>query len=191
MSDYKSKYTGQEIDNLLDKAKTAVQPEDNNVTANVTSSAMTGGEAYSEDEIVIGKWIDGKPIYRKIILYTPTALNSSYTVAINDIDNIVKKEALITYNNNGTPSILNLPFPGTPVGWNISLGDTVITDTNFTQGLIFGSSWNTSIVTSSNVQLLLEYTKTTDEPGSFNESMLDELILDTTATEEELEEVFA
>lgn len=48
---------------------------------------INGLETYSTDETRVGTWIDGKPIYRKVIIGTTTIASGSYTVA-HDISNL-------------------------------------------------------------------------------------------------------
>ena len=67
----------------------------NNITS-VNEEAMKeiAKEVYSTDEKVVGTWIDGKPIYRKVITFTPRIIVGtswqSIDVSIPDIDSIVK-----------------------------------------------------------------------------------------------------
>ena len=67
----------------------------NNITS-VNEEAMKeiAKEVYSTEEQVVGTWIDGKPIYRKVIAFTPRIIVEaswqSIGVSIPDIDSIVK-----------------------------------------------------------------------------------------------------
>lgn len=75
-----------------------------------------GTEVYSTNETVIGTWIDGKPIYRKVIYNndaTKYVLGEDNTINIpvvnaNEIEEIIKYDgyAADTANSNSVLSIL-------------------------------------------------------------------------------------
>ena len=113
-------------------------------------------DTYSTEEQVIGTWIDGKPLYRKVINAIPTISNSNYqtvTIAhnINDLKNIHKCNGFL--HNNGNTQTYILP-----------------TDTSATQTIGIREINNTNIVVYSKndtwsgwiAEIILEYTKTTD-----------------------------
>lgn len=65
----------------------------------------SGGEAldiYSTEETRIGTWIDGKPLYRRVInAITPATTNANHTIADNlNIDRFVSFQGFI-YQSNG------------------------------------------------------------------------------------------
>ena len=68
-----------------------------------------GKEVYSTDETVIGTWIDGKPIYRKVIDFgaLPNANTKSVAHNINDIK-IFTKAYGIAYRDSDK---INMPLP--------------------------------------------------------------------------------
>lgn len=47
-----------------------------NCYINITDDLAFGGEEYSTSEIVVGKWIDGKPIYRRVFQHSESQLVS-------------------------------------------------------------------------------------------------------------------
>lgn len=113
-------------------------------------------EIYSTEEVRIGTWIDGKPLYRKVINAKPTISNSSYqTISIkhniNDLKNIHKCNGFL--HNNGNTQTYILP-----------------TDTSATQTIGIREINNTNIIMYSKndtwsgwiAEIILEYTKTTD-----------------------------
>ena len=65
----------------------------------VTSNAVADGLSYSTDEVKTGgKWIDGKPIYRKTLVFTNITLTDTPTqIGTTDIpiDNIIKTEEFV------------------------------------------------------------------------------------------------
>lgn len=107
-------------------------------------------EKYSTTEKVIGKWINGKPLYRKVIntgqinLSTSTVEKDS---GISDID-IVKDINLMLMFQNGNEIIWYKD-------WNISELSFDIS----TQKIIIIGTKNASFI---NSFVILEYTKTTD-----------------------------
>ena len=53
---------------------------------------------YSTDEIVVGKWIDGKPIYRKVV--TGNSISSDINTNITDFEDIVKMSVYVRQNDS-------------------------------------------------------------------------------------------
>lgn len=64
-----------------------------------------GVEIYSEDEYIVGKWIDGKKLYQKSIKFSATSLPASWTTIEQDVDyNLVFPEVqCLYYTANGEP----------------------------------------------------------------------------------------
>lgn len=146
MSDYKSKYTGQEIDELLDKAGTAIQPEDNNIVNN---------NIYSEDEVRIGTWIDGKPIYRKVFKGTIKS-TSDFRIDISSLNVEIVSNiygyVFIDYNEGRGMYPLNVHWASTDMFMSfIAKNNTEILVRPTYDGLP-GNEYC----------IVLEYTKTTD-----------------------------
>ena len=62
---------------------------------------------YSTDEKVVGKWIDGKPIYEKVI-YKNITDRDFHNIQMNvSIDNIIKLKGIL-YQGNGYPYFIEL-----------------------------------------------------------------------------------
>ena len=57
---------------------------------------------YSTNELVIGKWIDGKPLYRKVLSFGALPNNSTKSVAhnISNLKRIVKLEGFAGSSQN-------------------------------------------------------------------------------------------
>lgn len=108
---------------------------------------------YSEEETVIGKWIDGKPLYRKIIYANVPTANTNVIITHNlNIDNLVK-----VYGNcdvNGGTTNLR-PFPFIQIVSTNAQGFTVYGASS--NDLTLRASWNNN-----SAKLILEYTKITD-----------------------------
>lgn len=113
-------------------------------------------EEYSFTEQVIGTWIDGKPLYRKVINATPTISSSSYqTISIkhniSDLKNIHKCNAFLHNTGNTQTYILPAETSATK-----AIGISEINSTNIIM-YSKNDTWSGWIA-----EIILEYTKTTD-----------------------------
>lgn len=116
----------------------------------LTWSAWSTFDNYSTDEQVVGRWIDGKPIYRKIatIPNLTTTTYSATSLGINDVETMTN---ISGYMTNSTYSHIG-------VGTNFASGYsvTVVYKTNGTfQTELTGYA-------SGKLTLIAEYTKSTD-----------------------------
>ena len=104
-----------------------------------------GKEVYSTDEIVIGEWINGKPLYRKVVVIDNPSEGMTFSIAnIDEPINVIWKQAhptgvYFSYGCDGS-SISTICF-------NITSKNFVITMTGGFTGKIVAT---------------VEYTKTTD-----------------------------
>lgn len=145
---------------------------------------MTGAVvpvSYSEEEQIIGKWINGKPLYQKTIEYTLN--NTSTTQTINyDIENLERI-------HNFSTSIFDDSNNNIPMGYRETNGTVWFSSyaSNNHFGIVRAQAthwaWCSGIA-------VIQYTKTTDAENSFAPDMLlDELNLNTEATEDEVNDV--
>ena len=109
-------------------------------------------DIYSTDEVIIGTWIDGKPLYQKTLDIGSASGNSNISHGISNLDMITN--AYGSFLQGGTyreklPKIVN----GNNA-WSADFAD--FTDTSFS--LSIGSA----IGTATKISITLEYTKTTD-----------------------------
>ena len=116
----------------------------------------SGGENYSTSEQRIGTWIDGKPIYRKVITGTVSSATEDVSSGISNLDLIIDVKCIFS----GTNAIRPNPFT---YGSNTSTsnwysGWTYYKDDNEFR-FELGSSF---LAASNNYTLIIEYTKTTD-----------------------------
>lgn len=111
---------------------------------------------YSTSEKRIGKWVDGKPLYRKVITTTETVANDSTIYHyIDNVDLIYITRAFI-YGATGLCWDIPIDLYGTG-GTNTTDRLNLYVDRNvigFKCDTSWGSSWTKVII--------LEYTKTTD-----------------------------
>lgn len=106
--------------------------------------------SYSTTEINTGKkWIDGKPIYRKVIDCGALPNNTTKNVAhgINNLKKVIKSEG---YSDNNAGTQIPIPYvSGIPLSIYVDTTNIVIqTSGNYTNYV--------------NTQVTIEYTKTTD-----------------------------
>lgn len=115
---------------------------------NDAKNYINNSNSYSTNEVKTGgKWIDGKPIYRKTLVFTNINLSSTSTqIGTTDIPiaNIIKTEELVLKND--------LALTG-------SSHKAVYIESN---GKIFASQNLSSITNGWNIYFTIEYTKTTD-----------------------------
>ena len=105
---------------------------------------------YSTNELVIGKWIDGKPLYRKVISFGALPNNSTKSVAhnISNLKRIVKLEGF--------------------AGSSQSLGGITLPHATATPTALYADTTNINVKTTSDATAYTEtyiyiyYTKSTD-----------------------------
>ena len=132
----------------------------------------TEPESYSTEEQVIGQWIDGKPLYRKVYTATKEIKGNEVKLAdisILNIDTIVDTKAIVLkYNGNENFKSAN--------------GNLLIF-TKDKNTLLCNSEYSYTV---NSAKIILEYTKTTDNPKSFSIDMLTTMDLDSKATAAEV-----
>lgn len=113
------------------------------------ASVNVGG--YSKEESIVGTWIDGKPIYRKVLTLTQSLANGASITIPHGISGI---ETIVSCFGTGYYAGYNYILPWTQGQNNTSINivtkDGVIIDCRNT-------TWGDTIWT-----IILEYTKTTD-----------------------------
>ena len=106
------------------------------------------GNVYSTDEIEIGKWIDGKKIYRKVITTNNiTGNNIEIEHGIFNLKRVIKFDAIAS-NDNGTA------YPLNNKKYIIEINQINSTKIIVNINNAFSSGWP--------ICYILEYTKTTD-----------------------------
>lgn len=124
----------------------------NNRLMNIEDSSI-----YSTEETKVGTWIDGKPIYRKVIEYStqPASESNTFYHGISNVDKFIDIETKI-YRKDGVQHFAPRYTPGEN-SWNFYYDDITKTKIAFNCGsqLRSGTYWGTSY-------FIFEYTKTTD-----------------------------
>ena len=116
---------------------------------------------YSEEEHEVGVWLDGKPLYQRTIQGNSqiTTAGNEVQIAhnISDIDKVIDFWGGLSFTTSGTYQQNRNQDPLYFAPYQV--------DTTYTRWKI-GSTWAGSSGTSSRYRITIQYTKTTDQPGS-------------------------
>lgn len=77
------------------------------LSGDIANYAVTSGNTYSTSEQIVGKWIDGKPVYQKTILDSFGANVTNTKIVFNftyNIDTVISLNAMTNYTGPGTSS---------------------------------------------------------------------------------------
>lgn len=130
------------------------------------------GEVYSTEEIRIGTWIDGKPLYRKVATFTNLSIGATQTRTVMGnystwgVEQITSLQAIVrtlNWTKNSEWHITRLYNDA--AHWVVVSADIVEKD------FVFAGQWE--YATNFNVTVILEYTKTTDQATIEIPSILD------------------
>ena len=112
-------------------------------------------DVYSTEETIIGTWIDGKPIYRKVIDVGSGSGDFTHPHAISNLDTVVNAYGSFLQGGTYREPLPKTTFANASPGWSAHIDDF----TNTTFSLHFG----TAIGTATKICVVIEYTKTTDQ----------------------------
>lgn len=133
---------------------------------------------YSTDEICVGRWTNGKPLYRKVVI---TDVESKVTQNIDiNVSNAELVSIVYGGNYNHTSGVF-LPYDyeeSTQMYSIAAMTRDVIVVTKSNKDYWVGNSW----------VFVIQYTKTTDAENSFDISQLSTVSLQLQATEDDVEE---
>lgn len=121
-----------------------------------TQEYINGLETYSTTEQRIGTWIDGKPLYRKVL--TSSTYASDYSITINNIKDIVKVIGIVRRTDYSN-MLEVIPARLDNAGMSVFFGNLTTSTTSLNIGITWGTNWSTAF---GNIILIAEYTKTTD-----------------------------
>ena len=128
-----------------------------NAKASGTSVLSPGAVLYDTEEKIVGKWIDGKPIYEKVI-YVNIVDRDWHNIQMDvSIDFVVKLKGMF-YQGNGHPYFIESQGNTYPNASERSVL-TYNKNDNFIQ---YGVLYSNSDLTSSYLYIIIQYTKTTD-----------------------------
>lgn len=113
-------------------------------------------DIYSEEETVIGRWIDGKPLYRKVIHATSPSTTGSWA-------NIYSEVADIDYISSITGSLYDASIDSyNYLNYSTGTGTSIALTYHNRIGIDMVAQYRT--FANCPVILIIEYTKTTDDP---------------------------
>lgn len=148
--------------NLVNGDNIIIEEDNDNIKMNLSNSytstltqsitnSYKNNNIFSTNEIIVGKWVNNKPIYRKVIqlpAITSTNTDLSIQTGITNMENIIKIEGM-----------MQISMGWLPINFHNKSNDyySIITWIN-NSGVI----QQRSQFTSSGGYAVLEYTKTTD-----------------------------
>ena len=112
-------------------------------------------DIYSTNEQIVGKWIDGKTIYRKVINYIPTSTDYNYNHNIKNISEILPMSTLQLHRVNGQ-FVPSLYYDQAPNEWSIGYQFTKVAVVTWIGNEMFKNMINPGVTA------ILYYTKITD-----------------------------
>lgn len=149
----------------------AIRPYLNGSFPTPIANKFDKANMYSTDEQIVGRWIDGKPLYQKTIVKNNFQIiqDASFAHGISNVEHIFIKESHLT--DNGNSNIV-------PLIWTDSYNGIYINATNVT----FKGTGTWGAETTRTIYLTVQYTKTTDtamEIGSDTDYSTTEKIVGT------------
>ena len=159
-------------------------------------------DVYSTDEKIVGKWIDGRPLYRKVAKssnYTGSTTGDIYfDSSVSDIDMITNTLISITGDR------FSASFGASGGAFNTTTDKFTISGITYFKDSLSLHPSSFRVTTSANnivdlqgrdMYLLFEYTKTTDAPNSFDYGMImdqfaQEALVDVAVTDAEVDKCF-
>lgn len=148
--------------NLVNGDNIIIEEDNDNIKMNLSNSytstltqsitnSYKNNNIFSTNEIIVGKWVNNKPIYRKVIqlpAITSTNTDLSIQTGITNMENIIKIEGM-----------MQISMGWLPINFHNKSNDyySIITWINDS-----GVIQQRSQFTSSGGYAVLEYTKTTD-----------------------------
>ncbi len=140
--------SGNSIDTKIGDLAQLETTDKSNIVGAINEARL---EKYSTTEQVIGKWLDNKPIYRKVVQYSTRALAGLVNIphGISNLKMVTKIEAVTMYDNK----IYTMPL----LYSNVSTASYINYVDNTNIVLKLGENWDLYTM-----YITIEYTKTTD-----------------------------
>lgn len=135
---------GNQVTNSMEGNETNIAPSVNAVKEYINNKVLN----YSTEEQVVGTWIDGKPIYRKVLEGTTPAYTSANLTTIPNLETLIDIRGITGSTYKGGITWVNLGVDPQQYRQIYVIGQTV--------GIIQQSNEETPY------RIILEYTKTTD-----------------------------
>lgn len=138
------------------------------------TTGVKGYEYFSTDAVIIGKWTDGRPVYRKVFTATSGATkNTSIIFAYNSkdqdiaaIDTIVKISGCVFRDDTG--HIMQIPHAS-----QATYDERI--SVYYRKGSSYGlyEVHTADYYNSRKIVVVVDFTKTTDQPDSFKEETIE------------------
>lgn len=138
---------------VMEEMPTPMPAADMSDIVNPLPGVMSRRHKYSTEEQVVGTWIDGKPVYEKVIIQTDYNINSSWkyvSTGIVNLGEVVELKGTFAKSESGT-DIYSLSYGG-----GESFISLVIDKSNDKIAIKSGESRTGKLI------VVIKYTKTTD-----------------------------
>lgn len=158
----KSILTQEEFDALPEEERNRGLYIIENSGGSSSSGSASSRDIYSTEEMVIGTWIDGRPLYRRVFETTVTLTDTRdiYTLVPKSLCGECHNASILFKAKNWIGSYW-LPYVDVVSGTSIRYMSPIITNTGVSiVGAFPGSSYENVF----DAILTIEYTKTTDTP---------------------------
>ena len=123
-------------------------------------------DIYSEEEQVVGRWTDGKPIYQKTVIVSSGSLSSGTmtvpTTGITDVEKCIDWSCRLHSNSENR----DFPIPYDRITYSESVQCLVHVLDDHTIGCTLHSGDRRSYNNIGDICITFKYTKTTDAPGT-------------------------
>lgn len=119
-------------------------------------SLVAGNYEYSEEEKIVGKWLDGRPVYKKSGTIDINKSDNNVICTISELDRLIHCETNV--------KIVDANYA--THNYYVQSGESTHTYSDSNGNIIFYSSWSGICIFD------ILYTKTTDAPNSFKPEMI-------------------
>lgn len=119
-----------------------------------TSNTDLAGEVYSTEEIRIGTWIDGKPLYKKTFVGVTSSSGAFPQIAVGGVQNWVSGEGWVVRNDKYQYPIPAFYSPDDFIGF--------VVDTDGIHAFFNVGSLLSSVIRNAAFNMTFKYTKIND-----------------------------
>lgn len=145
--------------NLIDSNDISVQQTGSNIQLNVSNN-IKNSQVYSTTETKVGTWIDGKPLYRKVVIID--SINSStngidISAQTSNLKEFVNITGMVANKSGGYKPTNSIYVSSSGIDAQYTF--QVYAVNNSVISVVYGNWWKTNF---KKAYVILEYTKTTD-----------------------------
>lgn len=145
----------------------------------VNNTNYLSASLYSEEERIIGCWIDGKPLYEKTIKYENVSCTKGSYNQIGTVSNAIQNyEHVLNYMAYSTILKRNIAIGGfAPTSsFKIYGYSCTIQSDSSNDSITISASSDSGIMSNDTLFITFQYTKTTDAENSFTNDMIKDYI---------------